>query len=144
MRLAISLVAAITVLALAGCGPGPKGDKGDKGDAGVAGAVGPKGEKGDKGEVGTPGLAGPAGQAGPKGDKGDVGPGSSNAMRVIVRDAQACTGGCEASCETNEVMASALCAGSTPAQISQGQSSQGAWRAACPAGSALVATCTKP
>ena len=99
---------------LAGCfeGPqGPAGAQGAKGDPGPAGVAGPAGA------AGPAGVAGPAGPAGPKGDKGDAGAAGDSKLRVIALGASDCSAnGCTVTCEANEVIASAVCAGDTPMQ----------------------------
>jgi hypothetical protein len=87
-------LAGLLILALAGCGQGPKGEPG---------AAGQPGPTGDTGAAGPPGPVGPAGPPGPQGEQGPPSP----TVRVIRNN---CLGGdCTASCRGNEVLASAYC-----------------------------------
>jgi Collagen triple helix repeat (20 copies) len=87
-------LAALLVMALAGCGQGPKGD---------AGAAGPPGPKGDPGPVGPTGAVGPPGPPGPEGKQGPPSP----TLRVVRLDCL--NGGCTASCRGDEILVSAYC-----------------------------------
>jgi hypothetical protein len=158
MRVLVSVLAGLMVIAVAGCSPAPgpqgppgaKGDKGDKGDAGVAGPAGPVGPAGPAGPAGIAGPPGPAGPAGPPGAAGAQGPagpagpagaagaaGPSN-IRVLALAADRCASGCSVQCEPNEVLVSAVCVGDQPvaATVRQGDDGAGAGSASC-AGTAL-------
>jgi hypothetical protein len=73
MRAALASLACLSLLAISGCGQGPKGDPGPTGPQGEAGPQGPVGPAGPQGEVGPQGPAGPQGEAGPPGSKGPQG-----------------------------------------------------------------------
>lgn len=116
-------LACATALMLSGCGkppPGPPGAPGAKGDRGEAGAKGDKGDKGDPGQKGDPGPKGDRGDAGPKGDKGDSGAaGAAGAAGATLRVVT--SNSASASCNGDEVVISAICAGSpnfTPLKLS--------------------------
>jgi hypothetical protein len=90
MRQFLTLVALLTMLALAGCGQPTPGPPGPQGPAGPAGAQGP------------PGPAGPAGTPGPKGD-----PGPAAALRAV-------TGTGTVRCGDDETLVSLVCASGAP------------------------------
>ncbi|MFD2180989.1 collagen-like protein [Rhodoplanes azumiensis] len=105
-------------IVIANCGQaGPKGDKGDKGDAGAPGAVGAAGPAGPTGQQGPVGPAGPKGDKGDKGDKGEAGAAGPAGMAAAATAAsmlrvvsKACQGQapCQASCEADEVLLTAV------------------------------------
>lgn len=115
MRIVTASALVAAAFLLAGCfeGPqGPAGPAGAKGDSGVPGLAGSPGPKGDTGPAGPVGPKGDKGDAGAKGDKGE--PGDSK-LRVIALGASDCgASGCTVTCETGEVIASAVCAADTP------------------------------
>ncbi|WP_245434366.1 hypothetical protein [Pseudolabrys taiwanensis] len=139
----IVTAAALTAIAflLAGCfegpqgPPGPTGPKGDSGVPGMMGAAGPAGAKGD------PGPKGDKGDPGPKGDKGDPGAAGTadSKLRVIALGADQCgAAGCTVTCETGEVIASAVCAADSPLQPTIEASA-----AKCGPAKAMTAICAK-
>jgi hypothetical protein len=110
MRIILASAAVAALISVSGCAKGDKGDQGPPGSAGPAGAAGP---------AGPPGLAGPP---------GPTGPGAS--FRVVSESSQA-------SCGDGEIMASAYCAGGTPAHI------DGATGASCDGDAKVVIICAK-
>jgi hypothetical protein len=106
---------------------GPPGPAGPKGDAGAPGPEGPVGSAGPKGDPGVPGViglqglkgdAGPIGSEGPQGSKGDPGPqgpagppGPPGAAAAQGARLHVVVGQAKASCDPNEIMISAYCAG---------------------------------
>ncbi|MBK5960894.1 hypothetical protein CCR97_22195 [Rhodoplanes elegans] len=109
-------------IVIANCGQaGPKGDKGDAGAAGAPGAPGAVGAAGPAGPTGQQGPVGPAGPKGDKGDKGEAGAagaagaagpaGMAAAATALLRVvSKACQGQapCQASCEADEVLLTAV------------------------------------
>jgi len=94
MRSGYLLVLGALLLALAGCGQGPKGDPGPPG---------PAGPKGDPGMSGGTGPVGPPGPPGPQGPQGAPSP----TIRVIRSDCLAVY--CSVMCRGDEVLVSAYC-----------------------------------
>ncbi len=85
---------ALIVVALAGCGQGPKGD---------AGPAGPPGPTGQTGAAGPPGPVGPPGPPGPQGEQGPPSP----SVRVLRSDCLA--GYCQVACRGDEILVTAYC-----------------------------------
>lgn len=132
MRMLHWLAAFSALLLLSGCFEGPQGPAGPAGPQGVAGSPGPvgaagpqgpggpRGESGAQGQAGPQGVAGargepgPAGPMGPKGDRGETGAAGPANLRAF--DA----GGETASCQTAEILVSAICKGGNGAPIMDG------------------------
>jgi hypothetical protein len=90
-------IALALLVALAGCGQGPKGDPGPPG---------PPGPKGDPGPQGPEGVPGPPGPPGPRGEQGPPGP-PGPSMRVV--RSSCLSGGCTVICHPGEVLVTAYC-----------------------------------
>jgi hypothetical protein len=114
------------LLALAGCGQGPKGD---------GGPAGPPGPKGDPGAAGPTGPVGPPGPPGPQGEQGPPSP----SVRVLRLDCL--TGGCTASCRGDEVLVSAYCGPARNAATFLGERQVSCGVEANTANTPLVAIC---
>jgi hypothetical protein len=93
MRTAMTVVALLAALALAGCFEGPKGPAGAQGDAGPQGPAGVKGDAG---------LQGPAGPPGPMGSSG---------LRALRQTACGQTSNCDLTCGPGERLVSVTCPG---------------------------------
>ncbi|GJE28060.1 collagen-like protein [Methylobacterium organophilum] len=139
---------------IANCAPegqaGPKGEPGPTGPQGLPGEKGPQGEAGPAGAPGPAGPPGPAGEAGPKGEpgtKGEPGPAGEKAeappaatLLRVLRKESCSQGGCEVTCESGEILASAHCLRSGSPVFGEGGAG-----ARCPGDSAgMVGICTKP
>ena len=80
-RLTIIALAAVLVLAFAGCTgrtgeqgeTGPAGPQGPQGEQGAAGEQGPEGARGEQGAQGAAGPQGAQGEQGPQGEQGETG-----------------------------------------------------------------------
>jgi hypothetical protein len=90
--LALTLVALVAAVSLAGCFEGPQG---------------PAGAQGETGPQGPPGVKGDAGPAGPAGPPGPTGATGLHALR------QECASGsnCDLTCSPGEKLISATCPG---------------------------------
>jgi hypothetical protein len=122
------ILAGLLMLALAGCGQGPKGDPGSPGQPGA---------KGDTGAAGPPGPVGPPGPPGPQGEQGPPSP----TLRVIRNN---CLGGaCTASCNGNEVLVSAYCGPGRNAATFLGERQVSCGIEATTANAPLVAVCVQ-
>ncbi len=128
MRIAHCILAAVLLVALAGCGKGPKGD---------AGPPGPQGPKGDAGPAGATGPVGPPGPPGPPGEQGPPSP----TLRVIRKDCL--TGGCTVACRGDEILVTAYCgpARNPASYVGERQATCGV--EATTANSPLVAVCAQ-
>jgi hypothetical protein len=120
------IVIGLLLLAVAGCGQGPKGE---------AGPAGPPGPKGDTGASGPPGPVGPAGPPGPQGEQGPPGP----PIRVIRNNCL--SGACLASCRGNELLITAYCGSGRNAPTYLGERQVSCGVEATVANSPLVAFC---
>lgn len=130
--------------------PGPRGETGPKGEAGPKGEPGPKGEagpKGDAGPKGETGAKGPAGERGPAGQKGEAGQAAlaaaapASPFRVVRQDTCPASG-CSITCESTEILASALCLKGGSAIVTAG--ADGSLNATCPTESqGLVGFCAR-
>ena len=101
---------------LAGCFEGPQGPAGAARGQGRP-RPGRSGRTGRCSRTRRPSRLRPGRPAGPKGDKGDAGAATDSKLRVIALGASDCSAnGCTVTCEANEVIASAVCAGDTPMQ----------------------------
>ena len=96
--------------------PGPVGPQGPKGEPGLRGERGPPGERGTEGERGLPGPQGERGPAGPQGERGPAGPhgepgpaASAQSGALVLRVLR---GRPSKSCDADETLISAYCAGS--------------------------------
>jgi collagen triple helix repeat protein len=128
MRWGRLIFAGLLMLALAGCGQGPKGDPGQPGQPGP---------KGDPGAAGPPGPVGPAGPPGPQGEQGPPSP----TLRVIRNN---CLGGaCTASCRGDEVLVSAYCGPSRNQPTFLGERQVSCGIEATTANAPLVAFCAQ-
>ncbi len=70
MRILAVALAALLLLSLAACQPGPRGGPGPEGPTGPQGEVGPRGEPGREGPIGATGAQAPPGPAGARGNPG--------------------------------------------------------------------------
>jgi collagen triple helix repeat protein len=120
--------------------PGQVGPEGQKGEAGPTGPPGARGETGATGLAGSPGIvgekgeAGPPGPQGPRGEAGSPGPaGPPGVVGMRAFDVSTET----ATCETNEVLVSALCKGGERPPMFQG----GAVR--CNGANGIVGLCVR-
>jgi hypothetical protein len=95
MRAALTIVALIAAVSLAGCFEGPAGPAGQQGDAGPQGPPGVKGEAGPQGPVGPPGPVGATG------------------LHALRQDACANGNNCDLTCSPGEKLISATCPGGT-------------------------------
>jgi len=95
--------------------PGPPGPKGEAGAVGAPGVAGMQGAQGERGEPGPPGPVGPAG------------PSNLRAFEVT---------GDTASCQTDELLVSALCEGGRQPLLQNG-------RATCAGASGIVGLCMR-
>jgi hypothetical protein len=95
MRAALTIVALVAAISLAGCFEGP------------AGPAGPQGEAGPQGPPGVKGDAGPVGPAGPPGPVGATG------LHALRQDACASGNNCDLTCSPGEKLISATCPGGT-------------------------------
>jgi hypothetical protein len=146
MRIAMVL-AAIAVMALAGCGPGSQNSQTSKGEPGPPGPPGAKGEAGPAGPAGPPGprgAPGPQGPAGPQGAQGPEGPpgpgGAGGQIRIIRTNCDAA--GCSVECRDDEVLLTAYCGARRTAAVFPGERSASCRRRGT-ASSPLVAACGK-
>ena len=126
MRAGHLALAVALVVALAGCGQGPKGDSG------------PAGPQGPKGDPGPPGPAGPLGPPGPQGPRGEQGP-PSPSVRVV--RSNCLSGDCTVTCRDNEVLVTAYCGPTRNAATFLGERTASCGVEANPANAPLVAVC---
>ena len=89
---------------------GPQGERGLSGPQGERGPAGPQGERGPVGPQGERGPPGPQGERGPAGPHGEPGPAASAQPGALVL--RVLRGRPSKSCDADETLISAYCAGS--------------------------------